>query len=404
VKARKITTRHLLLIVPVFLFSLILDRILILFNFPSEIPRYANPPNFHELRSSMEFKYIFETNDLGLRYKHIPLSKRPQDKRIYVAGDSFTEGFGVPADQTFSAELEKSFGGLSFFINGGLENTGPLEYGRAFIKLGMMYHPDALLLCIYPNDLDDTSESAIPSELYFIPPPKNRSWVKRFVHALWPRSYTLMKRILKRDEYSEWNLPSDVVHAISQKAMKRGIPPQEIEKWKNRLSRNIVDAVNKKALNPYILERGLLTPNLIKDALEIGTSQAEAKWRAMSAILSEIVRFARGHHVEVGLVFVPCNFQYDPQSHQPSNVYVQAGWIVRNEWLNGSTEIEKRLQRWSDLKKIPFLNLTPYFQQAESRSDFVFPIDGHWNAHGHRFAASVIQSWLAREKVFPFSK
>ena len=59
---------------------------------------YAHPPNFSQWRHNQEFSYHFQTNDAGLREAPLLRSKPPGETRIFVVGDSFTEGVGVPFD------------------------------------------------------------------------------------------------------------------------------------------------------------------------------------------------------------------------------------------------------------------------------------------------------------------
>ncbi len=78
--------------------SLVLDRMLIVFGLPAVIPpRYSHPAHFTQQRDHLDFSYEFATNDQGLRYDVIPLEKSAGSRRVFVLGDSFTEGVGVEA-------------------------------------------------------------------------------------------------------------------------------------------------------------------------------------------------------------------------------------------------------------------------------------------------------------------
>ena len=54
-----------------------------------------------------EFEYQFRTNSLGFRDKERPLKKPKNNYRIFVTGDSFTEGNGVDEESRFTNLLEK---------------------------------------------------------------------------------------------------------------------------------------------------------------------------------------------------------------------------------------------------------------------------------------------------------
>ncbi|MFN5975276.1 MAG: hypothetical protein ACK48U_12580, partial [Planctomyces sp.] len=58
---------------------------------PHEFPEVvAHPPNLIEQRKQLEFQYLFQTNSAGLRDNEITLQKEAGERRIFVAGDSFT--------------------------------------------------------------------------------------------------------------------------------------------------------------------------------------------------------------------------------------------------------------------------------------------------------------------------
>jgi hypothetical protein len=88
------------------------ESLLGLMGFPSEHqPKLAHPPNYSEVRENIEFRYNFKTNHLGLRDDEIGVQKSANEYRVYVAGDSFVEGFGVDKEVRFTDLLERRFSG-----------------------------------------------------------------------------------------------------------------------------------------------------------------------------------------------------------------------------------------------------------------------------------------------------
>src|SRR5690348_13943860 len=83
----------------VFFFGLLVaDHTLAFFNVPAHyVEAVAHPPNFHQVRQTIDFTYRFDTNSYGLRYREIPAEKPANTRRIFVTGDSYVEGFGVDA-------------------------------------------------------------------------------------------------------------------------------------------------------------------------------------------------------------------------------------------------------------------------------------------------------------------
>lgn len=57
------------------------------------------------------------------------------------------------------------------------------------------------------------------------------------------------------------------------------------------------------------------------------------------------------------------------------------------------------LRELSDRAGFPYLPLDGFFEKSGDESTF-FPIDGHWNAHGHRLTADAIDAYLTEINVF----
>jgi len=369
-----------------FIASIIFDRLLIFVGLPSEEPKiYAHPPNFTEERSSIDFRYTFKTNSQGLRYKEIPLAKPGNTVRVLVVGDSFVEGYGVAFEDTFTWLLEEEFSSKTHpvnFINGGLSSTGPLEYARLFLHVGLNYDPDALLICVYANDVSNTGKDYNPEQIYHARRP-----YRRLRYLLWPR-------ITTRISLWQHQRDADFLEAVSSKARSRGISEEEIRKWRERIPPQLVDAVNKGQFLGAMLSYGLLKPKYWVESIDIEGTQAERKWSAMVTILEKMLSIARERGIWVGMVYIPARFQYDPAKENP-NIWRVGGTEIRDQWLSGESEIQRRLASWTATAGVPLLDLTPALKEAIKTDDRInFRIDSHWSPKGHRAAALAIAQWL----------
>lgn len=387
-----------------FVFSLLLDRVAGLFGFPVETPkRYAHPGNYKEHRKNIEYEYEFITNSQGLRYKEIPLAKPEKESRIFMAGDSFTEGVGVNANETISSFLEEHFNSRQdkhiAFINGGLSAAGPLEYWKVFFNVGLKYKPDGLLICLYENDVSDMPESIRPEDFYSHP--TERQGIKKLLHGLYPRVYTALVRLKDQYVFRQRTKPPDFVEAVSNEAMKIGIPEEKIVKWKKNLPRDLVSAVNRGEFAGAVLSYGLLRPWLVSDSLDIDTDRAERKYQSMIITLEKIIKEAAERGIEVGIIYIPIKFQYDPSMFMPDRPWIRAGAYCRKSWLSGQCELQKRLEQWTTQKKLPFLDLTPTLREAMKGSKrLAWDIDPHLNREGNRVASIAISNWIEGKKLF----
>ena len=365
-----------------------------------------------EVRRNLEYEYVFATNSQGLRSKEIPLRKPDGIRRIFVAGDSFTEGIGVADGERYTDVLEgllRAEGQEIDVINGGLAGTGPLQQGRLLLNVGLQYGVDGVLIAVYANDLGDLPASVSVKEVYAAPSghysssPGKQEGGRALTGLLWPRTKTALGTLFEKLQYRRWTRTFDFVRTITQEANRRGIERERIEEWKTKVPRGLVTATNKGEFNGALLSIPLLYPAFWTDCLDLDSEVAEGKWRGMAGILTEIVNVIRGLGIEVGVAFLPVSLQYDPASHDPDNPSIRLGWRTRREWLVEATEIEKRLEAWARENKAPYLDLTPVFRAASGgERELNWKLDGHWNAEGHRVAAQAIYQWIRAGRVFSF--
>jgi lysophospholipase L1-like esterase len=406
VKTRRRAATNLgLALLSFLLSSLLMDRVLALCGFSDEwTASAANPANYHERRVNIEYAYEFQTNGQGLREREIPLQRPLGVSRIFVAGDSFTEGVGVAQDQTFVTVLEKELqarGKAVQTINGGLDGAGPREYGRLFLEVGVRYRPDVLLLSVYANDVSDTPAEAAAADLERARP--HRTGIKAALHRAWPRIYTLLLNLHYGRIQRESTRPRDLIDAVSRHARRLGIPPSDIDAWKARLPAELTAAANEGRFNGYVLSHGLLRRDWWTDALDLGSAQAEARFRAMLTLLAAVAERSRRLGITPALVFLPSRLQYDCSLYEPgaTNLWRQVGIHVRPEWCLGETPLQLRLRTWAAQEGLPLLDLTDRFRHAIRGSPLTWTLDEHWTPEGHRVAASAIAEWLLSASVFP---
>jgi lysophospholipase L1-like esterase len=113
-------------------------------------------------------------NDHGLRDRDYPYAKPSGTRRILCLGDSFTNGFGVAATETFAKQLEAALAGAApdsgargaprwQVLNAGVAATGTAHQLAWFEHEGFRYAPDIVLLTVSPNDFADNASSGLYS-------------------------------------------------------------------------------------------------------------------------------------------------------------------------------------------------------------------------------------------------
>lgn len=103
------------------------------------------------------------TNSEGFRDVEHSLQKQPGVTRVAVLGDSKTEAFQVPMEQTFVKLLEKRLNasgkGKYEVLNCGVSNYGTGQEYVLFLRKVMAYKPDICILCYHALD---SGENILP--------------------------------------------------------------------------------------------------------------------------------------------------------------------------------------------------------------------------------------------------
>jgi lysophospholipase L1-like esterase len=120
----------------------------------------ADPLIGHEHAPNRQARLMgvdFRTNSKGLRDREIPYERTAATPRILMLGDSFTEGWGVAIEQTFSKRIERLYaaqGVAAEAINAGVGNYNTTMEASWFIDEGFKYRPDIVVLNFVQNDAE----------------------------------------------------------------------------------------------------------------------------------------------------------------------------------------------------------------------------------------------------------
>jgi hypothetical protein len=381
----------------------LLEGILFILSFPKTVHSLAYRPNLDIKYKNFEFEYRHKTNDMGLRYRTIPLVKSQNSYRIFISGDSFVEGPGVAEEKTFCGLLEKSSSTSQtpvYFINGGKAGAGPLVFGRILYSIGFEYNPDAVLIFVFANDISNTRPDQHPRMLYEQPqPPQN------FLAAVLPRLAVVYEKCTLKVGAAKPFGRTSFLDETEQIAKKRGIPQNKITAWKNAIPPELAKLATEEQVNTMLMSSGLLRPRYWSDGIDIDTKIAQGSWLAISNLLVDMIDQCRERDIRVGLVYMPCAFQFDPNagSYKGRQVLSRTGLIVRKEWLTEETQIQNNLRTLAGQNRVAFLDLAPALRKkiAEGMT-LTFAFDGHLNEDGHKAVADTLEYWLKNSEDFVF--
>jgi hypothetical protein len=132
-------------------------------NNPGVVPSYETEDNLNgrskEIPAQPEMLRN-PTNNLGFRMTEDVGPKAPNEKRILLLGDSYTEAYQVHGDHRFSEIVDRALRQDPAtkdwrVINGGVENGCPSQYHMQLNRWLPELKPDIVVVNLAPNDLSD---------------------------------------------------------------------------------------------------------------------------------------------------------------------------------------------------------------------------------------------------------
>lgn len=142
----------------------------------------------------------FQTNSKGLRDREFSYDRVAGKRRILMLGDSFTVGWGVALEDTFSKRIERLYAAIGIdteVINTGVGNYNTIQEVQYFLTEGYKYKPDVVVLNFFVNDAEPLTSDAPPSALM-------RVCYTCVVVA--GRLDTVMRRFFGKPDWSEYYL------------------------------------------------------------------------------------------------------------------------------------------------------------------------------------------------------
>jgi lysophospholipase L1-like esterase len=130
------------------------------FQTPDPVLHHRFVPGARGFHKTAEFTASYAINSLGLRDREVSRAKPPGTRRILLLGDSFTEGNGVEAAETFAARLQAlvdaaGTGGRWEVINAGVGSYSPLLEYLYLKNGGLDLGPDLVILNLDLSDVYD---------------------------------------------------------------------------------------------------------------------------------------------------------------------------------------------------------------------------------------------------------
>jgi hypothetical protein len=325
--------------------------------------------NFKEYYRKREFKNYIRTNSLGLRGKDIP-SKKDNEIRILILGDSFTFGIGVEEDETYSSKLEvllnskidKAFK----VINAGFPGLGTYTQLHFFKEYGLKLNPDLVILQFYIDVFENMRYKKWKEELNLSLDKIERS---KNYNAIVEKS-NLFRNFLKKSIF--------------------------LRKLHDRC---VLLTLNFK--KDYSDVTWGWTPNNEVAFLKKDTQLTKWGWQITKEALSEINNTAKQNNISLIILVTPAWCQLT--NKVPGNNYNKYDLAKPN----------RILEEFATNNNIMLFDPLPLFQKFVNPQKYYYFYDQHWTKDGHEFIAkklsnlmlTILEKKNLQKKVsVPFSK
>lgn len=331
--------------------------------------------------------YIQYNRD-GLRDREHSTSKPPNTYRIAILGDSYAEADQVPMEETFWSHAQHELDSCPGLNGRRVEviNFGVSGYGTAQELLTLRccvwkYDPDLVLLAFVPgNDVRNNSRALEPGNVrpFFFYEGGKLVEDKSFLESkIYRTGQSFLWRSLRRiSDYSR----------IVQLAIRM-----------IKLRVNKKQAENQKASRQQ--ESGLSNA-IYREPLDPDWKEA---WRVTEGLISLMNKEVRERGASFLVVTLSDAIQVDPDSRVRKKFADQMG--IPNLFYP-----DERVRALGIREGIDVLSLAlPFQSYAETNKVTLhgFPNTamgtGHWNAHGHRLAGTMIAAHLCKALETPAS-
>ena len=333
-------------------------------------PRHLLFPSGSRVRhQSAEFDVEVVISSQGLRDRQYPTSPPGNGTRLVAIGDSFTFGWGLPAEDSWPKVLERRGGGANEtveVINFGFPGASPDDYSRIISEALEHFQPDIVLIgTLQGDDLVQLVEQE----------PLEVEWTARARQAVFP---TL----------SDWLRPAPPtmesyrsVFLKSQAYLRSTLTPDQQHRYR-ALPPGVRSAFESGLLNPSLVHTAMTNPRRFAAPIEGGAAWRGVAETRLRRCLRRWLAACRGAGAELKVVIVPDG----PYVSEAAAAGMRAVGYEVPASLTTSTLCQDVVIEICGEAGVPVINPVSEFRKAADSgdSDDYFELDGHFTARGQR--------------------
>ncbi len=302
-----------------------------------------------------------QTNSIGLRNREVSMPKPANTKRIVFVGDSFTMGWGVNEEDTFvrTSETLLNKQGLAFpieTVNAGFSAAGPSGYYIYLKYFGLDLDPDVVVVGFFIGN-DITGRTDV-------------EWIQKDANGM-------PDVVRSKTTYIDWN----GALRFKDTPIRYSMPV---------LNNSHAFLLLANTINPLTTstdpskELVTLTSCLFRpECHDLDTAKSEVKF-----LFEGIQELVESKGKKLVVVMIPDDYQFNTYPAFRSKKLLP---LLPSERMHVNNEFAS----FFESEGIDYIDLLPIFLE-QAKEQLYIPDDGHWNAAGHAFAASIISEKLAK--------
>jgi GDSL-like Lipase/Acylhydrolase family len=328
---------------------------------PDPVLHHRMEPHTFSRFHAVDYDYLQRVNNLGLRGRDLEPAKRQGTYRILMLGDSFTMGFGVEDDETFSALLERALrnrrsifqGKTVEVVNAGVGSYAPVLSFLQLTKYLGRLEPDLVVLNFDMSDV--TQETAYRSA------------------GVYGRNGEI----------------------IGVSGVKPTPLASRVRSWINRhlyLTRLVLRFIDGAtgAVGPPTIENTVtvLNPIVLLHTLTEDQVDRTREWENIFDSIRRIRDYCRNRRIRFLLTLYPWGHQVNNREWVPGrNSMVASGAVV-------SDRSALTLHRYAAENDIELLDVFPAFRAYAGPELLYYKHDAHWTPRGHKLMAEQLEQYL----------
>ena len=321
-----------------------------------------------------EFTVESRINNLGFRDRDFQVEKTRRF-RIVAIGDSYTYGWGVPAEDSWPKVLERGLLARGYDVevaNLGQPGASPSDYAKIALRAIPVLEPDLVIVGLLQGD--DLAQ-AFHEKVGAV------ERAKRVIRGLYPH-------VLEAARGSPRHDTIELTAAWKGQAgeMLAGFTPDERARF-GGIDPEIRQLFQAGQLNPALIDLAVRLPDYFRLPLELPSPETQRAVAALSSELRRIRAVSERARARIIVVSVPHGAYVSPRKLA---AYGRTGFTVDTEMLRTSA-MDDAGRDASARAGLDFYEVTGAFRERADGPPLFFELDGHFNAAGGGLFADAIE-------------